>query len=84
MRFKRRIISTAVIESLRDRLMPIWEIAKSDLFQAFGYPHLKSRKELRAVVGDIVLSLENVKTKILIKDAVALGLHVQTERSFLS
>ena len=81
---QRRIISTAIIESLRARLMPIWEIGKSDLFQAFGHPPLKSRKELRAVVGDILPSLENVKSKILIKDAVALGLHVQTERSFLS
>ena len=81
---QRRIISTAIIDSLRARLMSIWEIEKSDLFQAFGYPPLKSRKELRAVVGDILLSLENVKSNILIKDAVALGLHVQTERSFLS
>src|SRR2546430_551421 len=50
---QRRIISAATVKSLRARLMPIWEIAKTDLFQAFGYPPLKSRKELRAVVGDI-------------------------------
>jgi len=54
--------------------MPIWEIAKSDLFQAFGYQHLKSRKELRAVGRRYRTVAGKCQNQILIKDAVALGL----------
>jgi hypothetical protein len=80
---QRQTISAAIIQALRARLLSIWEVAKPDLFRAYGHPPLKSRKELREVVSRILPSLGNTQSRILIKDAVALGLHVQIERLFL-
>lgn len=80
---QRKTIATAVSKVFRDRLVPIWEIPKVDILSAYGYPRLKSRKELRAVITGIWPSLEGTKGKALVQDAVALGLYVQTERLFI-
>ncbi|MGJ5814480.1 hypothetical protein [Paludibaculum fermentans] len=80
---QRKAISTAITQVFRDRLIPIWEIPKVDLLTAYGHPRLKSRKELRAVITGIWPSLEGTNSKVLIQDAVALGLYVQTERLFI-
>jgi len=81
---QRKALSAGINHALRARLLPIWEIAKTDLFRAYGYPPLKSRKELRGVITRIWPSLEGTNSKMLIQDAVALGLYVQTERLFIT
>jgi hypothetical protein len=80
---QRQILTAAIIKALRDRLLPIWEIAKQDLFQAYGYPPLKCRRELREVIAEIWPILSGIKSEIFIQDAVAMGLYVQIERLFL-
>lgn len=80
---QRQVLSRTIAQTFRERLLPIWEVPKLDLFNAYGYPPLRSRKELRQVVTDIWPVLGNARSQNLIHDAAALGLHVQIERSFL-
>jgi hypothetical protein len=80
---QRQMLTTAVIQVLRERLLPIWEVAKQDLFRAYGHPPLKSRKELRETITDIWPVLSGTNGKTFIQDATALGLYVQIERLFL-
>lgn len=80
---QRKALSVAVTQVLRARLLPIWDVPKCDLLQAYGYPRLKSRRELREVITGIWPSLEGTNSKVFIQDAVALGLYVQTERLFI-
>ena len=80
---QRQIITAAIIKVIRERMLPIWEVAKRDLFLAYGYPPLKCRKELREVIAGLWPILLGTKSKIFIQDAVALGLYVQVERHFL-
>lgn len=81
---QRKTLTEAIIRLLRDRLLPIWEIDKKDLFFAFGNPPLVSRKELREVVTGIWPILAGAKIKTFVQDAAALGLYVQVERLFLN
>jgi hypothetical protein len=80
---QRGILTDAIIQALRERLLPIWETSKQDLFRAYGYPPLKCRKELREAITDIWPVLAGTNGKTFIQDAVALGLYVQIERLFL-
>lgn len=80
---QRRILTDAIIKTMRDRLLPIWEVSKQDLFRAYGYPPLKCRKELRDVITGLWPVLLGANSRTFIQDAVALGLYVQMERRFL-
>ena len=75
-------LSEVVLATLRDAGVPVWEAPKRELFEAYGAPPLKTRKELREVVKSIwpILNGRNGDGGIL--DAVALGLYFQTERLF--
>ena len=73
----------AICLELRDRLLPIWEIQKTELLEGCGYPSLKTRSQLREVVTAIWPVLEGTHAKVLIQDAATLGLHVQTDRLFI-
>ena len=64
---QRQILTDAIIKAMRDRLLPIWEITKHDLFQAYGYPPLKSRKELREVIAEMWPILSGTKLRRLAK-----------------
>lgn len=80
----RRSLSDLVEQTLRDNLLSIYRIPKSEVFEAFGEPRLRSRRELRELVVGIWPILQGGKAKALIQDAAALGLHVQTERLFIT
>jgi hypothetical protein len=80
---QRQILSDAVHQILRERILPIWQIPKAQLFEACGHPPLRSRKELRNVITTIWPVLAGSNGKSFIQDAAALGLYVQTERLFI-
>lgn len=79
---RRNHLSQAVLATLRDAGVPVWQTGKQTLFDSFGLPPLKSRKEVRAVVAGIWPILGEGRRSAPILDAVALGLHFQTERLF--
>jgi hypothetical protein len=79
----RRNVHDTVVRALHDQTLPIWTVPKPDLLGAFGQPPLRSRKELRQVITDIWPVLDGSGAQTFIQDAVALGLHVQTERQFI-
>jgi hypothetical protein len=80
---QRRSLTVAIVKVMRERMLPIWEVAKRDLFWAYGCPPLRCRRELREVIADMWPVLLGTKSKTFIQDAVALGLYVQIERLFL-
>jgi hypothetical protein len=80
---QRQVLSDTIQQVLRERMLPIWQIPKAQVFEAFGHPPLRSRKELRAVITTIWPVLAGTKGKGFIQDAAALGLYVQTERLFI-
>ncbi len=81
--FQRQILHNAICEALRERMLPIWEVAKRDILEGCGHPPLKSRKDLREVATAIWPILAGTHAKVFIQDAAILGLHVQTERLFI-
>jgi hypothetical protein len=80
---QRRTLTDVITETLRDRMLPIWQIPKAELFEACGHPALKSRKEVREVIAAIWPVLAGTNGRTFIRDAAALGLYVQTERLFI-
>ncbi|MDX2181553.1 MAG: hypothetical protein SFV18_18305 [Bryobacteraceae bacterium] len=61
----RRQLKDIIVTSLRDQMLPIWEVEKQKLFEAFGYPALRSRHQLRETICGIWpvdLSLNNSPT----------------------
>jgi len=78
----RTLLYDAVIRALRPKGIGILEISKAELLQAFGYPHLNSRKELQNVMSSIFPILDQEPGGPWTHDAAALGLYVQTERLF--
>jgi hypothetical protein len=80
---QRQILSDTIQRVLRERVLPIWQIPKTQVFEAFGHPPLRSRKELREAITTIWPVLAGTKGKSFIQDAAALGLYVQTERLFI-
>ena len=79
---RRAQLTELLLTTFRDAGIPLWEVSKQELFEAYGMPPLRTRKELRRVVVTIwpILKVQNGDGGIL--DAVALGLYVQTERLF--
>jgi hypothetical protein len=74
----------AISQNLNSGGAAIYKVGNAELFEAFGNPPIKSRKELRQVITTIWPILETkresgIGTKL---DAVALGLYFQTERLF--
>jgi hypothetical protein len=81
--FQRRILHETICQTLRDRILPIWEVPKIVLLEGCGQPPLKSRAELREVATSIWPILAGTHAKVFIQDAAMVGLHVQTERVFM-
>ncbi len=81
---QRAALTEAIITVLRQLGVPVWEISKNQLFEAFGYPPLRSRKELRQTICSIWPALAGTNGKHFVQDSAALGLYVQTERLFLN
>ncbi len=80
---QRRTLSDAIAQLCRQRMLPIWEIPKQQIFEGCGYPALKSRKELRQLMATMWPVLTGGKGQVFIRDAIALGLYVQIERLFI-
>ena len=80
---QRRTLTDEITKTLRDHMLPIWQIPKTELFEACGHPALKSRKEVREVITAIWPVLAGTNGQTFIQDAAALGLYVQTERLFI-
>jgi hypothetical protein len=80
---QRQALTDAITKALRDRMLPIWQVPKTQLFEACGFPALKSRKQLREVIATIWPVLAGTNGKAFIRDAAGLGLYVQTERRFI-
>jgi hypothetical protein len=81
---QRAIFHQATVRALGAKAIGILETSKTELFQAFGYPPLHSRKELREIMSRIYPALDEEPGAPWIHDAAALGLYVQTERLFNS
>jgi hypothetical protein len=82
---RRSVLNKAVLDMLRDSGLPIWEVSKQDLFDAYSYPELRSRVELRQAVTGILWSMFNTDAPNCQElDAASVGLYVQTERQFLN
>ena len=80
----RRTLSDLIEKTLRDNLLSIYRIPKSEVFEAFGEPRLRCRREVRELVVGIWPILKGGEGKSLVQDAAALGLDVQTERLFIT
>jgi hypothetical protein len=80
---QRMALHQALTQHARENALAVLPVSKSDLFAAFGYPALQSRKELRQTLSSLWPILAGNGTKHLILDAVALGFYVQVERLFL-
>lgn len=80
---QRLVLYQAVTTALREHMLPIWEVTKQDLFQAFGHPPVRTRKELRQIVAHLWPVLAGSNGKSFTQDAAGLGLYVQTERLFI-
>ncbi len=81
---QRAILHRATVRALGAKAIGILETSKDELFQAFGHPPLRSRKELREIMSQIYPALDQEPGAPWIHDAAALGLYVQTERLFNS
>lgn len=80
---RRAVLNHAVINTLRDSGLPIWEVSKRDLLDGYGHPPLGSRLDLRQSAQRILWSMFNTDTPHCQElDAAAVGLYVQTERQF--
>jgi hypothetical protein len=73
----------AVLTTLREDLIPVWEISRAELFDGYSYPPLSNRAILREAAHNILWpSFNNPEPSPQEIDAAALGLYVQTERLF--
>jgi hypothetical protein len=79
---QRAVLNRGIVAVLREHSKDIYEVSKKDLFEAFGYPALESRKELREIMSSIWPVLEGGYGAVFAQDAVALGLYCQVERIF--
>lgn len=80
---RRSQLTDIILQTVRENSLPIWNVSKRELLEAFGYPVLRSRKELRAVVRSIWPALGTGNGKNQILDAAAVGMFVQIERRFI-
>lgn len=79
----RHAIHDAVCATLRDHILPVWEVSKAALLECYGRPALRSRSELRQIATTIWPILSGARAKVFIQDAAILGLHVQIDRLFI-
>ena len=81
---RRAVLNQAILNMLRASSIPVWEVGKRELLEAYGHPPLHTRLELRQAVEKILWSMFNTdKPDCQELDAALLGLHIQTERMFL-
>jgi hypothetical protein len=80
---RRAVLNQVVIDMLRSSGLPIWELSKRDLLEAYGHPPLRNRGELRQAAATILWAMFNTdRPNCQELDAASIGLYVQTERQF--
>lgn len=79
---QRTLLHRVIVDVLIREAIGIREVGKADLFEAFGHPGLRSRRELRQVMSNIYPVLDQSLGSPWTHDAAALGLYVQIERLF--
>lgn len=60
--------------------LAITRIPVDQLFEAYAYPPLRAKKQLRETVTGIWPALPNIPSNGIVRDAAALGLFTQTQR----
>ena len=79
---RRTELTRTVLETARGHGTPVWEVPKQELLQVFAIPAAVHRAQVREVVKSLWPVLNGRDGSDWILDAVALGLYIQTERSF--
>ncbi|PYP90107.1 MAG: hypothetical protein DMG65_12160 [Candidatus Angelobacter sp. Gp1-AA117] len=77
---RREDLREVIHDTLREQGIPILEASESQLFAAFRNPSITLRGDLRKAICSIFPLLSEHKNKLQLLDAVALGLHLTTER----
>ena len=77
-------IYQVVREQLKNAGLPISVVDLASVLTSFSHPPLRSRRELREVLASMYKAILLRRRQVTGWDAVALGLHVQTERFFTS
>lgn len=81
---RRTVLTEAIIKNcMQSHGIPLWQLPKRQLLDAFGSPPLRFRKQLREVVLSLWPVLNGGTGLDQTLDAVALGALVQVERLFL-
>src|SRR6185295_15433926 len=80
---QRTLLDRAIVRTLTEQSIDILRVAKPELFEAFAYPPLHSRKELREIASDMWPVLDVGPGGPWTHDAAVLGLYVQIERLFI-
>jgi len=81
---RRAVLNQAILNMLRAGGIPVWEVGKRELLEAYGHPPLRMRVELRQATHTILWSMFNTdRPDGQELDAAAVGLYVQIERQFL-
>jgi hypothetical protein len=73
-------IRAAVLEALRASNRAVSEIAEQDLLASFGEPPIASKEELRQVMAILFPQIPMKRLFFSCLDAVAIGLHFETQR----
>ena len=79
---RRAVLSRLVLGILREEGVPVWEVSKQQLFDAFAIPPLRGQRELREIIVSFWPVLNTRGRSPVSLDAAALGLYVETERLF--
>lgn len=72
-----------LVAVLKGHFLPVWSVAKKLLFDAFAYPAVRTRNELRETAGHIWPLPLNGGVHSLERDAAMLGLWVYLQRPFM-
>jgi hypothetical protein len=75
-----KALTAAMLDQLRELIIPHWSVKKSELFAVYGEIPLKSSRELRETVCNYWPHLIDGQSDRTCLDAAALGLHIQTDR----
>ncbi|HWZ30744.1 MAG TPA: hypothetical protein VNX18_05400 [Bryobacteraceae bacterium] len=79
---QRKMLQNAITDVLTHEEIDPFEVAKNELFNAFAYPPVRSRKELRMIASNIWPILDEQTGGPWTHDAAMLGLYVQIETLF--
>ena len=77
---RREDLRQVIYDTLREQGVPILETSEEELFAGFRSPPISRRGEFRKIVCSMFPQLSEHEANLPLVDAVALGLHMATER----